>query len=187
MGSSASPRVRRQAEPVGLFRAASFAARTAQALVTSLRGVTGCLQLYVDDPVLAAAGHPRDVEEALDLVLLWWLLLGGAIAWRKGNLSTGGSTYMWMGVDYALMGTTAIMTLPQASRQGLLELLAHFTHGRGHASAKEAQSRVRKAGRVAHIVLDVRPFVSALYTTLQVALNATRAASVPGAVARRPP
>lgn len=53
---------------------------------------TGRLQLYVDDPVLATAGHPRDVEEALDLVLLWWLLLGVPLAWGKGHLSTSGGT-----------------------------------------------------------------------------------------------
>lgn len=36
------------------------------------------------------------------------------LAWRKEHLCRGGSTYTWIGVDYALAGTTAVMTLPQA-------------------------------------------------------------------------
>ena len=62
-------------------RAASFAARTAQALLrtssTAAAGALECapglLQLYVDDPVLSLAGSPASAAASADLVLLWWL------------------------------------------------------------------------------------------------------------------
>ena len=78
--------------PLLYSRAASFAARTAQALLGlpepsfQIKGVARSrLQLYVDDPVLAAAGTKKQIDTAFDLALLWCMCLGVPLAWSKGK------------------------------------------------------------------------------------------------------
>ena len=76
--------------PLLYSRAASFAARTAQALLGSpergkqTAGLARCrLQLYVDDPVVPAVGYPEEIECSFDIMLLWWMVLGIPYPGRK--------------------------------------------------------------------------------------------------------
>ena len=43
------------------------------------------LQLYVDDPVAVARGSPDQHRTTLDMLILFWLLLGIPLSWRKGG------------------------------------------------------------------------------------------------------
>ena len=77
--------------PLVFARAAAFAARTGQALFRPALGAPGCevsgharLQLYVDDPIFTVVGTPAERALAVDLLILWWLVLGLPLAWAKG-------------------------------------------------------------------------------------------------------
>ena len=72
--------------PLVFARAASLASRTAQALLgpwdRDQRSddhsdlARGRLQVYVDDPVLSCVGTKEQVKKSMDIVLLWWMILG---------------------------------------------------------------------------------------------------------------
>ena len=86
-------------------RAASFAARTAQALlgvperIAQLNALARSrLQLYVDDLVITTVGYPDQVKRSFYLVLLWWLCLGIPLAWSKGKVIDASHPYTWIGV-----------------------------------------------------------------------------------------
>ena len=76
--------------PLVFARAASLASRTAQALLgpwdrndrmTDHSDLArGRLQIYVDDPVLSCVGSKEQMTKSLDIVLLWWMILGTPIA-----------------------------------------------------------------------------------------------------------
>ena len=69
--------------PLVYSRAASFAMRTAQALHSAQVSHTAAAirsQLYVDDPAIVVKGKKRHRDEALDVILLWWLVLGLPLA-----------------------------------------------------------------------------------------------------------
>ena len=68
--------------PLVYARPASFASRTAQALLQKDRA---CLQLYVDDPALSVAGTKQWALREGSLPILWWLILGLKLAWKKGS------------------------------------------------------------------------------------------------------
>ena len=76
------------ANPLVYARVACVAARTAQALLYHPAETSsiahGRLQLYVDDPVIALSGSDQEQQEAIDVVIAWWLLLGIPLSWRKG-------------------------------------------------------------------------------------------------------
>ena len=85
--------------PLVFSRAASVASRSAQALLGPLDRESrttehdaiarGRLQLYVDDPVLSCVGTKAQVKTSVDIVLLWWMILGSwARSLRKDTPKT---------------------------------------------------------------------------------------------------
>jgi len=173
--------------PLVFARVAAFAARSAQALFkTSRYDTLGCegvgalrLQLYVDDPIAAVQGKKREITRALDMLMLWWLVIGMPLAWRKGTLSY--HSHAWIGVLYAPCGAAGVtMTLPPEYLAELLELLAPFCAERGTRPLKDAIRLVGKAGRVAHIVPMANPFVHGLWGALSAAQKAGHQEAPPG-------
>ena len=71
--------------PLVYSRPASFASRTAQALLEPDRSK---LQLYVDDPAHCMVGTREWALRKGSLPLLWWLVLGLELAWDKRPLRT---------------------------------------------------------------------------------------------------
>ena len=90
--------------PLLFARAASFATRTAQALLGSvlpevraadaysMKNAHGMLQTFVDDPALSVRGTWDQAAVSFDLVIAWWLALGIPLSWKKG-LFTAATRY----------------------------------------------------------------------------------------------
>ena len=180
--------------PVVFARAASFASRTAQALLKPYGAASvghagvapGRLQLYVDDPVLTVAGSVEETEAAVDLVILWWLMLGLPLAWVKGVLSEG--PHVWIGAVFTLREPGyATVELPAEYLTELHKLLKVLTGPCRTASLSEARRLVGKCARVAYIVPDAVPFAAAMWGALAGSLRAAapegRLEAPPGRVA----
>ena len=167
--------------PLVFSRAASFAARTAQALFWSAeegrprdQEAWTRLQLYVDDPVISMASSDAGARRrSADLILWWWLALGIPLAWAKGRWTDGASCcHSWIGVDFKMDDSEAVITLPTAFVNELIELLQPLAAGSGHITEKAAQTIVGKCNRVAQVVPEARPFVGAMYAALTAAQHA---------------
>ena len=177
--------------PLVYSRAASFAMRTAQALLglptkgdqkKGLARVTG--QLFVDDPIWSLVGTLAEREEAADVILLWWLCLGIPLAWNKGVWADDTSEHQWIGVRFQpdRSGTTC-MRLPPDFLKLFLENVKQFTQpSASTVSLQDADKMVGRAGRIAHIVPEARPFATALWAALAAARRADR-----GTVREAPP
>ena len=177
--------------PLVYSRVASFAMRTAQALFpekcsTRARGRG---QLYVDDPIVVLTGSEAEIVAALDVWLLWMLVLGVPLAWKKGSLTWGNEPHDWIGVVFRPAAPGEVwMELPKAYLDELLVLLEPFCKMHGHVAAKDAEKLVGKAGRVAHIIPTARPFVASLWGALSAARranNSTKKEAPPGRLACR--
>merc|ERR1712085_16112 len=83
----------------------------------------GRAQLYVDDPIVSVRSTEADAKYTLDLVILWWLVLGIPLSWKKGFLTSGATPHRWIGIDYTLTAEGAVMRLPPAF---VVELLARL-------------------------------------------------------------
>jgi len=157
---------------------ASFAARSGQALfrtsASDRRGLQTAaplrLQLYVDDPIAAVAGSASEVKRAIDILTLWWLVLGVPLAWKKGALSWG--EHLWIGVLFTPRAADIVMTLPPAYLHELVELLTPFCRKHGVQPLKTAVKMVGKAGRVSYVVPLAAPFVHGLWGALAAAQRA---------------
>ena len=160
--------------PLVFSRAASFSARTAQALLkTDLSAndsdelAPGRLELYVDDPIVSVRATQDKAMETFDVVILWWLVLGLPLSWKKGTLSRGSEVHRWIGIDYTLSPDGAIMRLPPQFVADLLVLLEPVCRPWGSISMHDLDGLIGKAARVAHVVPSAKPFVAGLWGGLR--------------------
>merc|ERR1712051_345782 len=70
--------------------------------------------LYVDDAAAAFSGAQEEIEEAFDLLLLSWLVLGAPLSWPKVSLApvAADAPARWIGVDFSASREAARMRLP---------------------------------------------------------------------------
>ena len=166
------------AGPLVYSRIATMASRSTQALLncTATEARQARLQLYVDDPIVVASGSDADRQEQLDLAILWWLIMGIPLSWKKGCWSSTDETYRWIGVDFKLINPgVAQLQLPDEFKKELQDLLRHYSQGETQIHEHHAQSLCGKVGRLAQIVPEARPYASALYGALAGAIAARSA------------
>ena len=177
--------------PLVFGRVTSVLMRLVQAILTARRDLQGpsgdelaqeedCAfldaaarcHLYVDDAAAAFCGSREEVEEAFDLLLLMWLVMGAPIAWPKVGLEavTSGAPTRWIGVEFSIAQGSARMRLPADFVEELLAQLRAARARDGRISDTEAAQLVGRAGRVAFVVPAAGPFAAAL----RVALSSAR-------------
>ena len=154
------------ANPLVYSRVASFAARSGQGLLyhpSSVSGLAhGRLQLYVDDPALTLAGSEEEQNRAIDLLVLWFLVLGIPLSWQKGFFGQIESGHTWIGVRFGLAAPgVASLTLPEECCKELLHLAQQFADKKVKVMLlKQAHELCGRAGRVAQVVPYCRSFLS---------------------------
>ena len=96
--------------------------------------------------------------------ILWWLLLGLKLAWKKGsftNSEVSGHDSIGVDYDYGINGPT--MELPRQYLVDTLELLRPLCATPGCIGVRHIYSALGKATRNGHIVPDSAPYVSSLW------------------------
>ena len=66
-------------------------------------------QLYVDDPTITVTGSPATVQQTLDSVPLWWLVLGLPLAWKKGMVYDKYEVHTWVSVTFQVMEDNTVL------------------------------------------------------------------------------
>jgi len=169
--------------PLVFSRCVGFACRTAQGLLRPSPGALGArgagigrLQTYVDDPTLSTLGTTEENELAIDLVILWWSVLGLPLALKKGLWTE--EEHRWIGAIFAVRLTTtgpeAVVTVPPDFAQDLANLLAPLAAPKGHFPAADLDKILGKAGRLAYLIPGAKPFVVALWGAQAGAQEAAR-------------
>ena len=138
------------------------------------------MQVYVDDPILAAIGDMPSRDRAFARVILLWLALGVKLNWPKATL---GTSVEWIGAEYSARKGTVTAKIPADRITKLTEKVE------GHLAAKGMTSNLASlAGEmswVAGIVPRLRPFVTMLYGAVHEA--ARRAESQDNGESRKRP
>ena len=181
------------ANPLVYARIASFACRSGQGLLqhetAHSKIAHGRMQLYVDDPAVVLSGDLFQQKEAIDVLVLWWLVLGIPLSWAKGSFQPADVPHTWIGVRFMLRQNFTIMSLPEEFLASLLSLAQKFADSKVRtAKMKEAQELCGRVGRVGQVVPEVKPFVSNLYGALAGSIRAAETRSreaAPGSVATR--
>ena len=132
-------------------------------------------QLYVDDPAIVAWGAPETRGISFSLAILWWLVLGVPLSWKKGAVYGGTVPHTWIGVDFCCPSPgVGRMWLPRPFVIELIRLCKAFLSV-NFLPVGSADALVGRAGRVAHVLDHTRPWVSSLYRALAESLRALEA------------
>jgi len=169
--------------PLVFARCAAFACRTAQALLRTSDSSPGAaeasiarLQMYVDDPTMTCLGSFEACSVAVDLVVLWWTMLGLPLSLDKGLFTT--DPHRWIGAIFsarrAPSGLQSVITVPPCFASELLTLLKPFAAGKGHLSQSAVDQVLGKTGRLAYLIPTVRPYAAALWAGYAGARDAKR-------------
>jgi len=120
--------------------------------------------MYVDDPILATLRTPEKNQTSVDLIVLWWWVLGLPLALSKGTYTP--AAHSWIGAVFSIRspssGPEGVITVPDKFASELFDLLGPYTADSGHVPASELDFLLGKAGRLAYLIPTSRPFVSAL-------------------------
>ena len=131
------------------------------------------IQLYVDDPAVVLSGDTSQQQEAMDVLVLWWLILGFPLSWKKGSFNAASVSHTWVGVNFILRENATTMSLPADFLKALLMLAQKFADPNVKvATLQEAQEICGRAGRVGQVVPEAKPFVSNFYGALAGSLRA---------------
>lgn len=135
-----------------------FASRTAQALIDPEEARS---QIDVDDPALSMVGAEKLVLTEGSVPMLWWLVLGLKLSWKKGYFGNG--THDWIGVSYSIGAEGPTMELPPAYLKQTLELLRPLCAPRGTHLVKLVKTALGKAARIGYIVPEASSFIASLW------------------------
>ena len=97
-------------------RFAAFAGRSAAPDCTDL---PLRIQIYVDDPVVTAAGSSQTIALSMTCALLWLCILGLPLAWHKS---------VWIGAHIFLEGHQAVISIPENKLKELSESVQDTLH-----------------------------------------------------------
>jgi hypothetical protein len=98
-------------------RYAAFLGRTVMAVVGPDRFRA---EIYVDDPIFAAAGTPGEINRRLTMALLWTAILGFPVSWPKAE---GGKSVRWIGAQASVRPLCFEVSVPADKVAELLSLL----------------------------------------------------------------
>ena len=119
------------------------------------------LQLYVDDPALSLVGTRAWGLTEASVPLLWWLVLGLSLAWKKGYFGNG--SHPWIGVQYAIGPSGPTMELPAEYLRETLEVLKPLCATYGTIPTKTVQKTLGKAARISYVIPDAAPYIASLW------------------------
>ena len=121
-----------KSNPLVFSRCIAFAARSAQAMLRPEPGALGAseagiarLHTYVDDPTLVTLGTAAENSTSVDLVVLWWCILGLPLALKKGTFESG--DHKWIGAIFSVrsgvFGWESVIRVPQQFADDLFQML----------------------------------------------------------------
>ncbi|CAE8651021.1 unnamed protein product, partial [Polarella glacialis] len=120
------------------------------------------IQVYLDDPVLAAVGTAAERRLCLTKALLWMSISGFPIAWRKAS---GGAAVEWAGAHIEVFDEFVRVTVPKSK---ILKLLAATNDilSRSVVGRRVFRSYAGSMSFIAGLVSPLRPFLSSLWAVL---------------------
>ena len=140
-------------------RVAAWLARTTAAL---LHPGEAALQLYVDDPIVAARGTAAQRERAFAVVCIWASVIGLPLAWQKG---VRGSSVTWIGAKLTCNAWKVTATIPEKKVTEILDETRSLLSGT-IIYKKRLRSYCGKVSFAAGLVVVLRAFLACLWAPL---------------------
>ena len=123
------------------------------------------LACFVDDPFITVAGSRAERRMMLAVVLLFWLVLGFKLAWKKGHI---GTTVPWIGAQVEVDNArgAVVVTIPAERRLDMLREVRDLLSQPTFVLRKALREFTGRAEWVAGLLPQLKPFVRMLWAAL---------------------
>ena len=120
------------------------------------------LQIYVDDPIYAAAGSAERKARLFAVALLWALVAGYPLAWKK---TEAGSELTWIGALIRTEPQSICVAIPDAKAQELRSSCREFLKS-NVCGVRRLRSFAGLVSFYAGLIPYLRPFLNAIWAAL---------------------
>ena len=117
------------------------------------------MHIFVDDPLYLAADGATEAALPLTRALLWAVVAGFPLAWKK---SDGGTSFTWIGAKISLETDSVSVSIPEEKITRYLEGLK-YVKSTCPLLLKPLRSLAGKLAFAASIVPRIRPFTNSLW------------------------
>ena len=123
------------------------------------------LACFVDDPFITVAGSSAERKMMLAVVLLFWLVLGFRLAWKKGHV---GTSVPWIGAQVEVDSArgAVVVTIPAERRGDMLLEVRSLLSQPTFIWRKALREFTGRAEWVAGLLPQLKPFVRMLWAAL---------------------
>ena len=139
-----------------------FAAAMGRFVSSIVHGDPCRMEIYVDDPILVAAGSLEDRTTIFAVAALALAALGFPLSWGKAAL---GSTVTWIGAQLSWVPEGVKVEVPEAKLKEILENIGELQE-KAVVQKKALQSFCGKVGFIAGFILPLRPFLAMLWAAM---------------------
>ena len=120
------------------------------------------LQVYVDDPIYAAAGHPREAARFLAVALLWARVAGFPLSWKKTEC---GRSLRWIGAQVTVEDDAVMISIPEDKGRELV-IATRSLLSSNVCGARRLRSFAGLVSFYAGLIPFLRPFLSGIWAVL---------------------
>ena len=120
------------------------------------------LQVYVDDPIYAAAGQPREAARYLAVALLWARVAGFPLSWKKTEC---GSSLRWIGAQVMVEADAVSISIPEDKASELVTATRTLLSS-NVCGARKLRSFAGLVSFYAGLIAFLRPFLSGVWAVL---------------------
>ena len=119
-------------------------------------------QVYVDDPIYAAAGRPREAARFLAVALLWARVAGLPLSGKKKEC---GNTLRWIGAQVTVEADAVTISIPEDNGLELVTTTRSLLSS-NVCGARKLRSFVGLFSFYAGLIPFLRPFLSGIWAVL---------------------
>jgi hypothetical protein len=143
-------------------RFAAYLGRTTQAVIQDL---AGDVQVYVDDPIIGAAGSKHSRDQIFGRAVLWLALSGFPMAWTKASL---GDRVTWIGAELSASRSCITICVPPAKAEAL-RVMAEDLLATSSATAGALRTFAGTCEFYAGFLPYWKPFVAVVWASIAAA------------------
>ena len=120
------------------------------------------LQVYVDDPIYAAAGPPALVARLFAVALLWACVAGFPLSWKK---TEGGTSLRWIGAQVTVECDSVVVSIPEDKGEELKSETRNLLRS-SVCGVRRLRSYAGLVSFYAGLIPHLRPFLSGVWAVL---------------------
>jgi hypothetical protein len=129
---------------------------------SALQGQAADLQIFVDDPLVAASGTEGERDRVFSTVFVLFAVLNFKVAWQKAALD---ESVVWIGAQFSYTAEDIRVAIPEDKRAKFVELTSALLEAKA-TRTRAVRSYAGLASFYAGFIPWLKPFIASVWSAL---------------------